>query len=314
MLQVHMTPETDTQTNLPPGISVIVPAYNSEHTIGALLKSLLALDYPRERLEIIIVDNGSTDRTTEYIRSSPVILLEERAKRSSYAARNRGLQQARHEIVAFTDADCAVDASWLREGIRALEGADMAAGRVQFSFSPRPTAAELFDALHHMRNDELIRKYSGAATANLFVRRELFRQLGPFCADVRSGGDMMWTSAATSAGFRLVYAPLAVVHHPSRGLGELLTKGFRLGTGIYRMHKDKGIGSGRILYEGLRAFLPARPGVVRASIRKNGGIECEGRFAGLWWVGYLYAAARGLGLLYGLTGMRAMRRAQNTIL
>jgi GT2 family glycosyltransferase len=74
----------------------------------------------------------------------------------------------------------------------------------------------LFDSLHHMRNDELIRKYSGAATANLFVRRELFRQLGLFRADVRSGGDMMWTRAATTAGFRLVYAPLAVVHHPLR--------------------------------------------------------------------------------------------------
>jgi glycosyltransferase involved in cell wall biosynthesis len=297
-----MTPSAEAGTRLP-GISIIIPTYNAEGTIRLLLESLMRLDYPRERVEMIIVDNGSTDRTVEYIHESPVTLLEERVNRSSYAARNRGLVAAHHEIVAFTDADCVVDTSWLREGIRALEDADMAAGRVQFSFSPRPTAAELFDSLHHMHNDDLIRRYSGAATANLFVRRELFRQLGPFRPDVRSGGDMMWTRAATAAGFRLVYAPLAVVHHPTRGLRELLTKGFRLGTGIYRMHRDKGIGGGRILYEGLRAFLPARPGALRTTIREKGGADCEGRFPGLWWVGYMYAAARGLGLLYCLAGL-----------
>jgi GT2 family glycosyltransferase len=211
--------------------------------------------------------------------------------------------------VAFTDADCVVTRSWLREGVRALETSDIAAGNVQFSFSPRPSAAELFDSLHHMRNDELIRKYSGAATANLFVRRELFRKLGPFRADVRSGGDMMWTRAATAAGIRLVYAPLAVVHHPSRRLGELLTKGFRLGTGTYTMHREKAVSSGRILYEGLRALLPSRPGAIRRTIREKGGPECEGRLTGIWWVGYLYAAARGLGLLYCLSGLPVTRGA-----
>jgi|WetSurMetagenome_2_1015567.scaffolds.fasta_scaffold127639_2 glycosyltransferase involved in cell wall biosynthesis len=297
-----MTPAAPSSSILP-GISIIVPAYNAAETIRPLLDSLLHLDYPREQMEIIIVDNGSTDRTVEYIRANPVTLLEETSTRSSYAARNLGLQKARHEIIAFTDADCTVAPSWLREGVRALEGAEIAAGRVQFSFSPTPKAAELFDSLHHMRNDELIRKYSGAATANLFVRRELFRKLGPFRADVRSGGDMMWTRAATAAGHRLVFAPQAVVHHPSRGLRELLAKGFRLGTGIYRMHRDKGIGTGPILYEGLRALFPPKPGRVRKTIHDHGGSEYQGRTAAIWWTGYLYAAARGLGLLSRLIGL-----------
>jgi glycosyltransferase involved in cell wall biosynthesis len=267
----------------------------------------MSLDYPRELMEIIIVDNGSTDGTLECIRKFSVVLLEERRNRSSYAARNIGLAHAHHAIYAFTDSDCEVAPDWLREGVRCLRDADMVAGKVEFVFSARPSASELFDSLHHMHNDELIRKYSGAATANLFVRAELFRKLGPFRADVRSGGDMMWTRAATAAGFRLIYAPTAVVHHPTRRLRELLAKGLRLGAGIYRMHKGKGVGNSRILYEGLRALLPSRPGPTRAAIRDKGGPECDGRFLGIWWVGYLYRAARGLGLLYGLSRLRIAR-------
>lgn len=292
-----------------PGVSVIIPAYNSEATIGSLLESLLALDYPPESVEILVVDNGSTDRTRDIIGEYPgVTLLEEREVRSSYAARNRALSNAHHEIIAFTDADCVVTPAWLREGIQALQQADMAAGRVEFVFSPRPAWAELFDSLHHMRNDDLIRKYSGAATANLFVKAALFRRLGPFRADVRSGGDMMWTRAATAAGCTLVYVPAAVVRHPTRRLGELLIKGVRLGTGICRLHREKGTGPGRILYEGVRSLFPRRFGPMRTLVREKGGAECRGRFFGIWWIGYLYGAARGLGLLYALSGLPVTRR------
>ena len=291
-----------------PSISVIIPAYNSERTIRSLMDSLQSVTYPRELLEILVVDNGSTDGTKEIIRAYPVTLLEEREVRSSYAARNRALREARNEILAFTDADCIATPDWLREGVRAMEGADLVAGNVDFIFSPRPTLAELFDSLHHMQNDDLIRKYSGAATANLFVKASLFRQLGPFRSDVRSGGDMMWTRAATGAGFKLVYAPSAVVQHPTRRLGQLLIKGLRLGTGTYRMHREKGVGTGQILYEGLRSLIPRRVGPTREIVRDRGGPECSGRLWGIWWVGYLYGAARGMGLLYALCGLPVTRR------
>ncbi len=283
-----------------PFVSVIIPVYNAASTLPALLASLEQLDYPRDRREFLIVDNGSTDATPDILRGFAVIVLEERQHRGSYAARNRALAQARGDVFAFTDADCAVTPSWLREGVKALGSADIAAGRVDFRSSARPSAAELYDSLHHMNQDLFIRKYSGAATANLFVRAGLFRLLGPFRADVRSGGDMMWTRAASAAGYRLVYAPDAVVAHPARGLGELLRKGFRLGTGIYRMHRQRGIRTGSILYEVVRGFFPPRPGPLGETVRERGSAEHRRRIFSLWLVGYAYRAVRGAGVFSAL--------------
>lgn len=286
-----------------PGVSIIVPAYNCERGIGLLLDSLMALDYPRERLQILVVDNGSTDRTREVAQSYPVTLLEEGEIRSSYAARNRALREAKYDLLAFTDADCVVDPSWIREGVRALESADLAAGKVRFRFSDRPSAAELFDAVSHMQNDDLIRRYSGAATANLFVKAALFKSLGPFRSDIRSGGDMMWTRMAAEAGFSLVYAPGAIVDHPARGLKELLAKGVRLGTGTYRMKTEDGKGRGSMVIDSVRVFFPPRPGAIRRLIERNGPPEYLRRLPGIWFAAYLYRASRGLGQLWGLLGL-----------
>jgi glycosyltransferase involved in cell wall biosynthesis len=97
-----------------PFVSIIVPVYNGSRTIDALLTSLLALDYPADRCEILIVDNRSTDDTRERILRYPVTLLEETGIQGSDAARNRGIEAAKGEILAFTDADCVVEPTWLK--------------------------------------------------------------------------------------------------------------------------------------------------------------------------------------------------------
>jgi hypothetical protein len=97
-----------------PFVSIIVPVYNGSRSIDALLTSLLALDYPADRCEILIVDNKSTDDTCERVQRYPVTLLEETEIQSSYAARNRGIRAAKGGIIAFTDADCVADPDWLR--------------------------------------------------------------------------------------------------------------------------------------------------------------------------------------------------------
>lgn len=68
-------------------------------------------------------------------------------------------------------------------------------------------------------------------TANLFVRKEVFEKIGKFSEQLTSGGDVLFTSQATSAGFEIVYACEAVVEHPTRGFGSLLRKAFRVGKG-----------------------------------------------------------------------------------
>jgi len=284
-----------------PGVSIIVPAYNAGEGIRPLLDSLQLLDYPKELLQIIVVDNGSTDNTMDIIRQYPVTVAEEKTIRSSYAARNKGLGLAMHEILAFTDADCVVASDWVHTGVKALGNADLVGGRIAFFYSQKPTAAELFDSLHHMQNEDLIKIHGGSATANLFTRASVFKAVGPFREDVRSGGDMMWTRKAATSGFRLVYAPEVVVHHPTRKLGELLGKAFRLGTGTYRIEKVNGRSTVSIGIEALRMLVPPRQRHIREKISEKGDDLHRQHVLGIWWVMYLYRSLRALGTLYAVT-------------
>lgn len=115
-------------------ISVVVVAYNEEKNIGPCLDSLALLDYPLDRLEIIVVDNGSADRTREIVRGfmarHPHIRLAVNPVRGIGASRNVGLREARHDFLAFTDADCTAPPDWLSKLERAFREARLEDAKV----------------------------------------------------------------------------------------------------------------------------------------------------------------------------------------
>ena len=141
-----------------PLVSVIVLVRNGEKTIEKLLAALQKQDYPHNSIQIIIVNNGSQDNTIGIIKKYPVILEHEKEKAGSYAARNKGILVASGEVIAFTDVDCIPEKSWINKGVRALykERADIAGGRIKFTFSARKSAAECFDSLNSLRNNRFI--------------------------------------------------------------------------------------------------------------------------------------------------------------
>jgi GT2 family glycosyltransferase len=104
-------------------ISVVVVAFNEERNIRACLDSLTLLDYPVDRLEILVVDNGSEDRTREIVREYARVRLIANPVRGIGASRNVGLREARRELLAFTDADCTVPPDWLSKLERAFREA-----------------------------------------------------------------------------------------------------------------------------------------------------------------------------------------------
>jgi len=93
-------------------MSVIVPAYNAQDTLGSCLAALQAQSLPRDRYEVIVVDDGSTDRTADIARQYGARLLHQ-PNAGPAAARNRGAQAARGEILLFTDADCSPARDWI---------------------------------------------------------------------------------------------------------------------------------------------------------------------------------------------------------
>ena len=86
-----------------PPITIVVPAFNEENNIARKIEDLLALEYPREKLEISVVDNSSTDRTREIASSYPVTVLD--SARGKINAINEGVRRASSDIIVVTDAD-----------------------------------------------------------------------------------------------------------------------------------------------------------------------------------------------------------------
>jgi glycosyltransferase involved in cell wall biosynthesis len=93
-------------------VSVVIPAYNEENQIAGCLESVAAISH--DGFEVIVVDDNSTDKTVEVASRYPVRVIRRSSRGGIAAARNSGLQAVRGEIVAFVDADCVVDKSWLQ--------------------------------------------------------------------------------------------------------------------------------------------------------------------------------------------------------
>jgi glycosyltransferase involved in cell wall biosynthesis len=95
-----------------PSVTVIVPVRNGEPTIQPLLESLQKLDYNPNKVEVIVVDGNSTDKTQEIVKKYPVTLVVEK-RNGLNVARNTGIKCSNGEIVAFTDSDCIVPPNWV---------------------------------------------------------------------------------------------------------------------------------------------------------------------------------------------------------
>jgi glycosyltransferase involved in cell wall biosynthesis len=273
-----------------PLVSVIIPVKNGAKTIDKLLMALQKQDYPEESKEVIVVDNGSRDDTVGIVRKYPWALLEyETGIASSYAARNKGISAARGDILAFTDADCIPETDWIKNGVRNLlqTGADMIGGRIEFVFSRRRSTAEIFDSLNSLRNDSFIQNKMGAVTANLFVKKCVFEQMGLF-PEVRSGGDINWTGRAMNQGFLLVYSSTALVRHPSRDLKGVLRKSWFCGTGIFMTLKQRGVWPLRILYLSMRLLIPVpNRAILKSLLNAKRFPEVKGRRLKIWGISFL---------------------------
>ncbi len=203
-----------------PRVSVIVPARNAARTIEECLVSLANLDYQKDRLEILMVDNGSTDETRELASRFPVTVLTQDRTRSSYAARNAGLARATGDIVAFTDSDCVVTQGWLRNLVRGFddEGVGCCAGEI-VPYA-RETVIDGYLADSGQMSQKALLAYTPlprAMTANLAFRREVFRRIGPFNKESVSGGDSeMLIRMLTRTDWRVRYNGDAVVFHKHR--------------------------------------------------------------------------------------------------
>ena len=226
----------------PPFVSVIVPVYNAEGMVGDCIESLLNQDYPKDRYEIIVVDNDSADGTAAVIKRYPVQYMEERKQHNCYAAEDTGARASRGELLAFCDSDETATPSWIRTLVREL-GDDC--GAVAGPMLPPPDEKGLFRLYAALDNNGNNFTQAGdvdrAAGGNLMFRREVYEKLGGFNREVRSGADIELSRRVHSElGLKLRFTPDAIVfHRPRTSLKKLLKHEARNGWAGEWLRRDR---------------------------------------------------------------------------
>jgi len=230
-----------------PFISVIVPVRNGESTVRKCIESLLCQDYPRYRYEIIIVDNGSNDRTSAIVRSFPVRYLEEKKIKTSYAARNKGIKEAKGSIIAFTDSDCIASVDWLTKGLEGFSDASVGcvAGGIE-GYRPRNYVEEYLCKRKVISQDtgSADLPFSYAKTANAFYAKSVFDRVGLFEEKWISGGDAdLGFRMRLESGHGIKFLHQALVFHRHRSdLSSMFKQGVKWGIGyslLCKKYRDK---------------------------------------------------------------------------
>lgn len=220
-------------------ISIIVPVYRQWDRVPNLLGALAGQDLAAHRAEVLLVDDepGAPHDLSLPARARIVA----GPGRGSYAARNAGVEAARGQWLAFTDADCRPRPGWLD----ALAAASrehpgtLLAGPVEVRSGTTPNRWEIFDIVRGIPQARYVAN-GYAATANLAVPAETFHALGGFDGARRSGGDAEFCRRAGRGGYALRLVPAAIVDHPARETWPELTakarrvKGGQVGSGPAR--------------------------------------------------------------------------------
>ncbi|MDZ7720267.1 MAG: glycosyltransferase [Balneolaceae bacterium] len=283
-------------------VSVIIPVLNAADLLKRVLQSLSEQTYPAELTEIIVVDNGSIDKSVDVARSFGVRLYSQSDKKSPYAARNLGLEHASGSIIALTDANKIPDKRWLEEGVKALEhnNADLAGGQISFELENRATASQVYDAITYNNNRLLVRERNGSAAGNLFFKKELIKKNGKFPDTFRSGMDIWWTAKAVNAGHSIVFAENSIVYCQPRKLKSLLKKSWRVGVLHPVIFQQQGKSLFYILGQTFRTFAPPKVRVLR---QKMDGLDYSTSFTKVWAVAWLNKMMMGMGRIRGLTNL-----------
>jgi GT2 family glycosyltransferase/Flp pilus assembly protein TadD/glycogen synthase/SAM-dependent methyltransferase len=214
-----------------PFVSIVIPVFNAQETLELCLDSISKLTYPADKLEVIVVDNGSADGSAAIARKFGVTVLHEVSMKSSYAARNVGIRAARGDLIAFTDADCIVTRNWLKYLAAHWEAANIGcfAGEIQ-AYQPLDIIEIFSDRAGILRqNGTLSCPYLPyTQTANSAYRKAVFDRIGLFNPEMTSGGDadLAWRMQK-QLGLKIKFIPEAIVYHKHRTSIQTLFDQFR---------------------------------------------------------------------------------------
>ena len=194
-----------------PSFSVLIPVYNEENSIKEKIENIRSLEYSQDKVEIIVVDDGSTDRTLEILEEFEDVKILRLKRSGKTAAINAGLKTATLDIVLLTDADCLLASDALLRAAEAFY--DDSVGAVSGKTCLRNSKPSLVvkESSHIsgslIENESQLDSVPSGMGGFLAFRRKLVKMLNPECL----ADDVDISIKVRMAGYRIVYAPSIMV-------------------------------------------------------------------------------------------------------
>nr|HET6901121.1 mycofactocin biosynthesis glycosyltransferase MftF [Ktedonobacteraceae bacterium] len=211
-----------------PHVSIIIPTHNRANQLERCLRSLCTLQYPTASLEILIVDDASTDETTSMLQrftketTLPIRVLSHTTQQGVAICRNSGAEAAHSPLLAYIDSDCVASPMWLKDLVPVFQHAHVAAVGGMIRAYERESMLGRYEDVRSslfMGNRPQQVSLSGPLqylpTANFLVRRELWQQLGGF-APLSFGEDVDFCRRLLAHNAHILYVPHGIVYHDYR--------------------------------------------------------------------------------------------------
>jgi cellulose synthase/poly-beta-1,6-N-acetylglucosamine synthase-like glycosyltransferase len=203
----------------PPTVSIVISAYNEAQSIAAKLDNILSLEYPRDRLEVVIASDGSSDGTDEIVeryKEQDVQLLS-LPRVGKAAALNAAVNASRGEILVFSDANSMYKADAIQELVRPFGDPEVGGVAGNQVYRTEVAGGSSIDGERaYWGFDRMLKQFQGksgntlAATGAIYaIRRSLF---GPIPDGVSD--DLFTSTGVIAQGYRLLFAPEAIAYEP----------------------------------------------------------------------------------------------------
>jgi glycosyltransferase involved in cell wall biosynthesis len=222
-------------------VSVVIPAYNAESTIGQAVEHSLSQAREPLEVEVIVVDDGSKDDTAKVAQSAgATVIRQENA--GPAAARNRGWESATGQVICFTDADCVPSAGWIENLLGGFSEEQV--GAVAGSYEIANSSSWLAQWVHqeimerHRRMPPFVRAFG---SYNVGIPRYVLESTGGFDPAYRraSGEDNDLSYRINKEGWRIAFRPQArVAHYHPEKVWKYLLEQYRHGFWRAKLYKD----------------------------------------------------------------------------
>ncbi len=219
-------------------ISVIVPVFNAERTVRWCLQALMRQSFPSDRIETLVVDDGSNDGTRDIVKEFAVRYLYQE-NQGPAAARNRGAQEARGNLILFTDADCVPEGNWVEEMVAPFKNPEVVGVKGAYENRANHIIARLSQLEFEERYDLLEKSKSGIDMVDTYAaafRKEMFLNMGGFDLSfpVANNEDTEFSYRLSLRSFLLVFNRKAVVYHLNHAKTLLQYMKLKFGRGYWR--------------------------------------------------------------------------------